>query len=61
MNVENDRGERPNLWALRLMERMAENLFLRSDELNDAYRHCISVLGDEVRRRRGPRLVKREE
>ena len=53
--------ERPNLWALKLMELMAENLFMRSDLLNDAYRHCISVLGDEVRRHRGPRLVERED
>jgi hypothetical protein len=38
--MELDDGQRPNLWALSLMELMAENLSLHSEELDHAYRQC---------------------
>ncbi len=60
--MNNEAEARPNIWALRLIERIANNLFLRSKEINEAYRHCITALDDENRRqRRTLVLVKPEE
>jgi hypothetical protein len=58
--MDRDHGQRPNLWALSLMELMAEKLSLRSEELDHAYRQCIVAL-DRARRGRHLRLVRREE
>ena len=39
---------KPNSWALRLMGLIAENLHLRSEDLNRAYRDCIAALAGEI-------------
>ena len=57
--MNNEEDARPNLWAIRLMENIANNLFLSSAEINDAYRQCIALLVDaEKRKNRALFLVK---
>ena len=36
--------EKPNTWALRLIELVSSNLFKNSPELNQAYRDCIKTI-----------------
>ena len=56
MGIDN---ERPNVWALRLLETVSQNLSLTTAELNQAYRDCIKALRIEQanQRREAIKLV----
>lgn len=55
MDPQSQSGK-PNTWALRLMGLMAENLHLRSENLNQAYRDCIAALVGEIAQSKRGRL-----
>ena len=42
MSCESD--HRPNIWALRLIETIADNLSVSNPELNAAYKDCLRAL-----------------
>ena len=54
MSCESD--HRPNIWALRLIETVADNLSVSNPELNAAYKDCLRALNKNTKSQK-PKLT----